>query len=37
VEQIIIEHKRIMALSIKNTRSGKRCYVWQHPQYAKRK
>lgn len=29
VEAIRIEKKRIVALSIKNNRSGKRCFVWQ--------
>ena len=29
VEKIIIEDKRIVAIAIKNTRSGKRCFVWQ--------
>ena len=31
VEKIVIEHKRIMALAIKNKKTGKRCFVWQHP------
>ena len=35
VEKIVIEHKRIMALAIKNTKTGKRCYVWQHPSRVK--
>lgn len=29
VEKIIIENKRIVALAIKNAKSGKRCFVWQ--------
>jgi hypothetical protein len=29
VEKIVIEEKKIVALSIKNTKSGKRCFVWQ--------
>ena len=29
VENIVIENKRIIAITIKNTRSGKRCFVWQ--------
>lgn len=29
VEKIVIENKKIVALSIKNTKSGKRCFVWQ--------
>ncbi len=29
VEHIVIENKRIMAICIKNTKSGKRCFVWQ--------
>ena len=35
VEKIVIENKRIMALAIKNTKTGKRCYVWQHPSRVK--
>ena len=35
VEKIVIENKRIMALSIKNVKSGKRCFVWQHPSRVK--
>ncbi len=35
VEKILIENKRIMALSIKNAKSGKRCYIWQHPSRVK--
>lgn len=29
VEKIAIENKRITGLAIRNTRSGKRCFVWQ--------
>lgn len=29
VEAIKIENKRIIALAIRNTKSGKRCFVWQ--------
>lgn len=29
VEKIIIENKRITAVAIRNTTSGKRCFVWQ--------
>jgi hypothetical protein len=29
VEKIVIENKRIVALAIRNTKSGKRCFVWQ--------
>jgi hypothetical protein len=31
VEKIVIVNKRIVALAIKNTKSGKRCFVWQSP------
>ena len=34
VEKIIIENKRITALAIRNTRSGKRCFVWQEAKKA---
>lgn len=34
VEKIAIEKKRICAISIKNTKSGRRCFVWQDPQWA---
>ncbi len=38
VEKIVIESKKIVALSIKNARSGKRCFVWQDEAWeAKRK
>ena len=29
VQKIIIENKRIVAIAIKNTKSGKTCFVWQ--------
>lgn len=29
VEKILIENKRITAIAIRNTKSGKRCFVWQ--------
>ena len=29
VEKIKIENKRIVAIAIKNSKSGKRCFVWQ--------
>lgn len=32
VEKIIIEDKKIMAISIINTNTGKRCFVWQKTQ-----
>ncbi len=35
VEKIIIEKKKIVALAIKNTTSGKRCFVWQDPNWVK--
>ena len=31
VQKIIIENKRIVALAIKNTKTKKTCYIWQHP------
>jgi hypothetical protein len=34
VEKIIIEKKHICAISIINTKSGKRCFVWQDPKWA---
>lgn len=37
VEKIVIENKRIVALSIKNARSGKRCFVWQDAAFKARK
>ena len=29
VQKIIIENKRIVALAIKNTKTGKTCFIWQ--------
>lgn len=37
VEKIIIDKKKIQAVSIVNTMTGKRCFVWQDPEYKKRK
>lgn len=37
VEKIVIESKRIVAIAIKNSRTGKRCFVWQDANFAKRK
>lgn len=37
VEKIVIENKRIMAISIKNTKSGKRCFIWQDENWKKNK
>lgn len=37
VEKIVIEDKKIKALSIKNAKSGKRCFVWQDPAFAARR
>ena len=34
VEKIVIEKKRICAISIKNTKSGKRCFIWQDSKWA---
>lgn len=33
VEKIVIANKKIMALAIKNSKSGKRCFVWKHPEF----
>ena len=33
VEKIVIENKRIVALAIKNSKSGKRCFVYQDPNW----
>ena len=33
VQKIIIEKKRIVALAIKNTKTGKNCYIWQDPKW----
>lgn len=37
VEKIAIENKQIKAISIINTKNGKRCYVWQDPEWKARK
>lgn len=37
VEKIIIEEKRIKAISIKNAKTGARVFVWQDPAFAARK
>ena len=37
VEKIVIENKKIVAIAIKNTKSGKRCFVWQHPAWKAKK
>ena len=37
VEKIAIENKQIKAISIKNSKSGKRCYVWQDAEWKARK
>ena len=34
VEKIVIEKKRIVAISIKNAKTGKRCFVWQDANWA---
>lgn len=31
VQKIIIENKRIVALAIRNSKTGKTCFVWQDP------
>ena len=36
VQKIVIEKKRIMAIAIRNTRSGKTCFVWQDPRWVKK-
>lgn len=36
VQKIVIENKRIVAIAIRNTRSGKTCYVWQDPKWVKK-
>lgn len=37
VEKIVIENKRIMALSIVNQSTGKRCFVWMAPGWQPKK
>ena len=34
VEKIVIDNKRIVAISIKNSKTGKRCFVWQDAKWA---
>lgn len=34
VQKIIIENKRIVALAIRNAKTGKNCFVWQDPKWA---
>lgn len=36
VERIVIEDKKIVALAIRNSKSGKRCFVWQDAAWAKK-
>lgn len=36
VQKIVIENKKIVALAIKNTTSGKTCFVWQDPVWQKK-
>ena len=35
VQKIIIENKKIVALAIKNTKSGKTCFVYQDAKWRK--
>lgn len=37
VEKIVIEDKQIVAIAIKNTKSGKRCFVWQDENWKNKK
>lgn len=37
VAKIVIESKRIMAIAIRNTKTGKVCFVWQEPAWQSRK
>lgn len=37
VEKIVIENKRIVAIAIKNTKTGKRCFVWQDANWKMKK
>lgn len=37
VEKIVIEDKRIMAIGIRNRKSGRICYVWQDAKWLQRK
>lgn len=36
VQKIVIENKKIVALAIKNAKTGKTCYIWQDPVWQKR-
>ncbi len=35
VQKIVIEKKKIVAIAIRNTKSGKTCFVWQDPKWVK--
>lgn len=37
VEKIVIENKKIVALAIRNVKTGRRCFVWQDQEWVKRK
>lgn len=37
VEKIVIENKRIVAIAIKNQKTGKRCFVWQDANWRSKK
>lgn len=37
VAKIVIENKRIMAIAIRNNKTGKVCFVWQEPTWKSRK
>lgn len=37
VEKIVIENKRIVAIAIKNQKTGKRCFVWQDATWKSKK
>ena len=37
IEKIVIENKKIVAIAIKNAKTGKRCFVWQDENWKKRK
>lgn len=37
VEKILIENKKIVAVAIKNTKNGKRCFIWQDENWKKNK
>ena len=37
VQKIVIEKKKIVVLAIRNTKSGKTCFVWQDPKWQKEK